>query len=186
MDELTVGNVFKFAAEQVEIESEDASHEIPKHAETIVNTRVADMLRTVKNIEMAVENDEIDSADDERAKDALQADVVDVLLALGAFVSERDLDIETELRDRIDEIESLREFEARLDECESDEEIVDALEDTMGEDIENHPMVQQMQSGVETGDNVDMDDYPSDGSVRDPSRDDEASPRRDGDQRGVY
>lgn len=167
MDELTIDDVMAFAGEQVDIESENADHDMPNHAETILNSRVADLLHTVENIEMAASEGNIDGTDDERALEALQADVVDIILAVGAFVSERDLDITTALNDRIEEIDSLREFESRLDECETDEEIVDALEETMGEDMKDHPMVQQMESGVETGDNVDMENY-------------------DGDQRGVY
>jgi hypothetical protein len=167
MSDLTVADVFEIAAEQVEIEHGNSDHDIPNHAETIVNTRVADLLRTVKNTEMAIENDEVEEGDS-RINEALEADVVDIILALGAFSAERDLDIQPALENRIEEIENFREFEERLEEAEDDEEIVEALEETMGEDMRDNPMVQEaMETGVSIGDNVDNEDY-------------------DGEERGVY
>lgn len=167
MSETTIDEVFEVAAEQVDIERNDADHEVPNHAEAIVNSRVGDLLMTIQNIEMALTNDDIEEGD-ERIDEVLQEDVVDIILALGAFSAERDLDIGPAIEERLEEIENLREFESRLDDCAGDEEVVEALEETMGEDIRDNPMVQEMvDTGVSVGDNVDNDDY-------------------DGDERGVY
>jgi hypothetical protein len=159
-DALTFAEMMDFAAERVADEIEDFPGEVPNHAPSLLVADMGNLHGTVMNIQMAEANEEMDDPEDEAIANALEEDVVDILLALGALAAEYDLDVASAFEERKEMMENHAALEDALSEAETEEEQMAALEEHMDEDA-----LAQMMGGMgmtpppEPGDDVTADDY---------------------------
>lgn len=165
---ITFAEIMEFAAEQIERETENVEAEVPDHGVELIVSNASSLLRaqTALEFENSQEEDIEDfeaRPDDEQRKD-LEEGVVELLLAIGALVEERDLDVEGAFRERRDFTEAYNDFQEAAQDAESHQEVVEAMEEHLGDKVDADAMMpqgqpMQMGGGIEPGDNVDADDY---------------------------
>jgi hypothetical protein len=161
--ELTVEELFDFISDEAESAADEYDGEVPNHAASVLLSRVDDLHTTMRNIEMAEMIDGIDDPTDEEITQSIRDEVVNIVLSIGGLEYEYDLDLATAIDERLELIESVNAFEAAADEADSKEEMMEAMDEHLSDEL-----AEEMQRGdVAIGDNVDADDY-------------------EGDQRGFY
>lgn len=162
---LTFADMMEFGVENVEREVENFDGEMPDHAAKLIVSNAADLLQTVTNLEMEASHNGKDELSDEERKEPVEDDVVDILLAIAALKYERGLDIEGAFEDRIELVTSYLKMQEMLEDAETQEEAVRAIEEHMDEhapDDADIPMDGIGGPSIEPGDNVDSDDYDPD------------------------
>lgn len=140
---VTIDEIVEAVGSQIEDEIDSADLDImPDHADRLLIQRVGDMQETITSIEVAKEMDDVELTDEE-IQAALKEDTVDILLALAAFVHEKDMDLSEAADERLEIMEALAE-------AETDEERMEAM---FGEEV-----MEEM-GGPDIGDDVSRDDY---------------------------
>lgn len=147
-----------FVRGEVEAETEDFEGDVPNHAARLLSANVSDLLQTLTNIEMADASENIESPSEDDISDAVVEDAVDILMGLGALCYEYDLDLSSAFAARMQTIEDYKAFEAAVEDAESEEAVMDAMDEHLDED-QMPPMGGGMPS---VGENVDADDYDHD------------------------
>lgn len=159
-DAISFAQMMAFAVERVETEMDEFPGEVPGHAESLLVADIGALHGTLMNVQMAQANEEMDDPDEDAIQNALESDVVDIILALGALKKEYDLDIVEAFEDRMEMIRTHEALQAAMESAESQEEQMAALEEHLGEDA-----IGQMMGGMgmapppEPGDDVTSDDY---------------------------
>ncbi|WP_226041229.1 hypothetical protein [Natrinema sp. DC36] len=138
-DPLTFAKIMDVAEITVENNREEFDGEMPDHGARLIVQRAADILGTQTNVELAEGMDQ--PFEDEERKEGLEEDVIDVILAIGAFVHENDLDVESAFEERIELMEAYNEAE----------DMQAFMEEMFPEEME--------EMGVDVGDNVDAEGY---------------------------
>lgn len=163
VEEITLSEALAFSSEMAGKEVDQFSGDVPKHAARLITARSTDMMQTIINIEMARASERAKDPTDEQIQNALVEDAVDILLAIGTLVYEYDVDIPAAFAERKSLIEDYTKFEEAIENAETDEEIMDAVDEYMTEELES-----MMDGGMgalggaralEPGDNADADDY---------------------------
>jgi len=174
-DELTLADALAFGKGEVEQEVEDADGDVPNHATALIISRADAVLQTATNIELHNEGPSDDIPEDKQAE-MLESSAVDLLLSLCTLSYEHDLDIADAFETRKAFIEDYREFEkVRDDDDATQADVMEAFEKYMephmdegviGDAAPDPSDFGGIGSNVETGDNVDDDDYEHDGVGR--------------------
>lgn len=161
-ERMDIEEVLDFASSAVEDEADDFDGDVPDHSARLIVSRATDLLQTTTNIDMAQASDAQDDPSDESITGALEEDAVDILLALGALQFEYDLDIATAFEERAQLIEDYMEFEAAVEDVETEEAAMEAFDEHMA-----HHMDEDLDmGGVHAGMNVDSEDYDHDETDR--------------------
>lgn len=168
-DDVTVAEAFEFFAERSATEEQNFADEneknIPDHAEALVADSATDLLKTVTSIDMAFEMaDEGEDVAEEAMAENLAESVVDLLAAVGTLKHERDIDIATAVEERMDFIRDFEAFEEAMENAETEEEHMDAMDEYLTDEIadEMGMAAPDQMGGPTIGDNVDNEDYDHD------------------------
>lgn len=156
--DLTIVEMMEFIEDSVEDEIEGFEGEIPNHAARMLMNRVANLNQTLVNIEMARANEDRDDPTDETITDAIEQDIVDILLSIGAVRHEYDLDVAGAFVERMEFMQAFKDFEAAVEDAESNEEIMEAFDEHMPDEFD----MQDPSPTIEAGTNVDAEDYDHD------------------------
>lgn len=156
--------LFQFAADRAAGEDDDFDGSVPHHADRLIVSTAADLQKTLVNVEMTEASETADDPNEDAVRSALEEDVVDIMLAIGALKYEHDLDIATAFEERIEFMKEFREFEEAMREADDDEEQMEVMDELMTDEIAEHMGHGMMAAGggVQPGDNVDNDDYDHD------------------------
>jgi len=164
-DDTTFDDVIEFFTSRVdEQKMMDDGTEVPDHAEAMVVSDAAELLRTAERADMrsAMEDDETPSEDDE-VDSALAEAAVNVITSVFTFAYERDLELADQMREQMDFIEQLEEFTDAMEDAESDAEQRKVMDELLTDEMMEVMGVQQSPT---IGSNVDSDDYEHDGIGR--------------------
>lgn len=159
---VTLAKAIEFASERAGEEVESFEGDVPEHAAGLVVSRASNLLSTTTNVKMAEANEQAPDVEAEDISKALAEDVVDIIMALGALDYEYDLDIAGTFEERMELIEAYKDFNDAIEDAESQEEMMNAVDEHMTEELEEvmgGGMGQPMGSSPDIGDNVDAEDY---------------------------
>lgn len=157
--EIEFSEMMEFAAGQVEGEADAFDGDVPKHAGKLIAARATDLLQTLTNFQMNEAREGIEDPDDEKMRGAIEDDAVNILLAIGALTYEYDLDLAEAFAERMAFIKDYKKMEEALQNAETEEEAMEALDEHLPEDAE---MPMQGGNGLEPGQNVDAEGYDAD------------------------
>lgn len=166
--ELTFAEMMEFGEGRIENETAEFDGDIPNHAARMLTAYATDLLQTLTNIEIQRANEKASDPTDEQIESAVADDLVDILLAISAVKHEYDVDIVTAFEKNMEFVQDYRALEEVMEDAETQEDMIAAFEEHMGDHAEGNPMAQMMGSGgmgdppVEPGDNVDDDEYDAD------------------------
>lgn len=168
-DPTDFAEMLQFAADQAASEDDDFAGTVPEHADRLIVSTAANLQKTLVNVEMTEASEQADDPNESAVQNALEEDVVDIILAIGALKYEYDLDIADALEERIEFMEDFQAFEEAMREAEDEEERMAVMDEYMTDEIAEKMGGgmggQQMMSGgmpIEPGDNVDDEDYDHD------------------------
>lgn len=166
IEEVTLSGAFEFASEMAGEEVDQFEGDVPKHAARLIAARSTDLMQSLINIEMAEASEKAQDPEQEQIQKVVVQDAVDIFLALGTLVYEYDIDIAEAFEERKSLIEDYKKFEDAISDAETEEEVLDAVDEYMTEELE------AMMGGgmgalggatpLEPGDNVDAEDYDHD------------------------
>lgn len=164
--ERSFAETIQFFVERSESEATEFAEaeetEIPNHAETLVVSDATDLLKTVTSMDMACDMAEEgeDLPEDEMAE-TLAEDVADLFASLATLQYERDLDIAEAVEDRIEFVEQVEQFQEAMNEAETEEEQMAAMDEHLTDELAEEMGMGQMQQPQppEPGMNVDGEDY---------------------------
>lgn len=166
--ELTFAEMMEFGEGRIENETAEFDGDIPNHAARMLTAYATDLLQTLTNIEIQRANEKSPDPTDKQVESAVADDLVDILLAVSAVKHEYDVDIVTAFEKNMEFVQDYRALEKVMEDAETQEEMIEAFEEHMGDHAEGNPMAQMMGGGgmggppVEPGDNVDDDEYDAD------------------------
>lgn len=146
MSELTLQEVLDFSHERAEKEIESFNGDIPKHAANLIVRRAADLLATVNNVRMVEANEDVDGYSDEEIANNIQGAAVDLLMVFGTLEMEWDTDITDAFERRMETVNAYAEFEEAMQDAETEEEMIEAMDEHMSEEVEK-----VLQSGTVAG-----------------------------------
>ena len=152
--EFDFSTAMEFAEAQVESEADEFAGELPMHSDRLVVSCAADLSQTVTNVKMRQASEVADDMDDEEIREAIKPNVVDLLMALGAVKYEYGLDVAAALEERVEFIEDFKTFESAMQDADSEQEMVEAIDEHMDDEIR-----EQFDTTPQPGENVDADDY---------------------------
>lgn len=160
---ITFEEIMEFAEGQIGRELDQVDAEVPDHGAELVVTNASNLLKSQTALrfeESRAENEESFEArpEEERRKDLEEA-VVEILLAIGALVHENDLDVADAFRERRDFTESFNAFQDEAADADTHEEIMEAADKHLDEEIGDVQPVGGQPMSIEPGDNVDDEDY---------------------------
>lgn len=162
-DAISFEEMMAFAVGRVETEMDEFPGDVPEHADSLLVADIGALHGTLMNIQMAESNEEMDDPDEDAIQNALESDVVDIILAIGALSKEYDLNVAEAFEERMETIRSHEALQAAMADAETQEEQMAALEEHMGEDAMEQMMGGMMGGGMapppEPGDDVSDDDY---------------------------
>lgn len=172
-DSITLDDAMQFGADSAEREADSFENEMPDHAAEMIASRATDLLQTQANNDMMRAAEGIDDPDDEPTM--VEEDAVDILMAVAALQYEYDIDIATAFQDRMDFMEDFRQFQQAMEDADSEQEKIEAMDEHLTDEIEERMGISAPNSdddggfagnsgmgSVEPGDNVDGDDYDHD------------------------
>lgn len=161
MSDLTFEAMMDFAVGRVEDEAENFEGDLPNHAARLLSLDASELLEFVMEHEIAQAHEEVPTEEhDEHVTEAIEEQVVQILMTIGALKYEYDLDIETAFEERMEFVADYDAFESAMEDVETQTEAAEAFEEHMSDHAEENPMVGN--DGVEAGTNVDNDDYDAD------------------------
>jgi hypothetical protein len=159
---VTLNDAIDFASDRAGEESDGFEGDVPNHAGRLLAKRAADLGATITNIQMARANENAPDIEDEGVAEALSEDAVDIIMALGALDHEYGLDIAGKFEERMELISAYKDFTDAVEDAETQEDIMEAVDEHMTEELEQtmgggQPMGQA--PTIEPGDNVDAEEY---------------------------
>lgn len=150
-DDLTFAEMMDVATDKIEDEYEEYNGTPPNHSIRMLAVRAADVLDVSTSVDVGGADEDVEAFTDEEEREVITESIIDVLLTIGAVKYEYNLDIESAFREQMEQIEAYIESDS----------MEEFLEETMTEEE-----LEELMDGVDTGDNVDDDEYDPDGVDR--------------------
>lgn len=162
-DELTLAEAFETASELAGEEVDSFDGDVPKHAPSLLAARATDLMQSLTNIQMAEASNKSEDPTDEQIEAVVEEDAVDIFMALGTLAYEYDIDIAGKFKERLDLIEDYKTFREAVEDAETQEEVIEAVDEHMTDEL-GEMMGGQMgalsgATPLEPGDNVDAEEY---------------------------
>lgn len=159
-DDLTFEEMMDFAVSRVEDEDAQFDGDLPNHAARLLSLDASELLEFVMEHEIAQAHEGVPTEEHgERVTEAVEEQVVQILMTIGALKYEYDLDIESAFKEHMEFVEDYEKFEDDIEDMDGQAEIAEAFDEHMSEHADENPI---RQGGVSPGDNVDSDDYDAD------------------------